>query len=336
MKKFNLFSYNPPKKGVSKNDERASVQTDFKGFFVMYGRKFWNLSNLNLLMAVYIVLLAAGMWVLAGIPAAFYSFLAVMVVLFGLFSVGTTYVTRGYVRGDPVYILSDFKYAVKNNWKQGILLGVIDFIVVFLLIFDISFWIGPIEIPLPVSEEIAETSANGAEPEVSETPEYIVDGENSNSENSIAEAENTAEPDETQTAEEQGTERSFFSSVSFYTSLLLLIIYLMMRNYIYIIAVTFKLSVFKILKNSFIFAFLGFKRNILAFAGILAAIAINTAIFVYLPMVGVMLPLLITTATCSFIGAYAAYPVIKKYMITPYYDDEEVSESYDKVFIDRE
>ena len=43
MKKFKLFSYEPPAKGVKKNDDRASVQTDFFGFFIMYGRKFWNL-----------------------------------------------------------------------------------------------------------------------------------------------------------------------------------------------------------------------------------------------------------------------------------------------------
>ena len=120
------------------------------------------------------------------------------------------------------------------------------------------------------------------------------------------EAENTAKTEETQ------PDRSFFASVSFYGCLFMLIIYLMMRNYIYLIAVTFKLSVFKILKNSFIFAFVGLKRNIMAFLGIIVVCGINLTIFIYLPMVGVVLPLIITSALCSFIGAYAAYPVIKK------------------------
>jgi len=34
-------------------------------------------------------------------------------------------------------------------------------------------------------------------------------------------------------------------------------------------------------------------------------------------------------------AAILAYPVIKKYMITPYYKDEEVYEEYDKIFEDR-
>ncbi len=321
MGKFNLFGYNPPKKGVSKKDERASVQTDFIGFFYMLGRKFWNISNLNLLMAIYIIFVVAGLWLLSGTTWAFYTFLAVSLLLFGLMSVGTTYIVRGYVRGDPVYILSDFKYAIKSNWKQGLVLGIIDFLVIYLLVFDIFFWIGPVEIPI-LPSEVQEQSI---ETELIENDEILIESTDVQD----IQKNNTD-------VQVQQPDRSFFASVSFYGCLFMLIIYLMMRNYIYIIAVTFKLSIFKILKNSFIFAFVGLKRNIMAFLGILVVCGINLTIFIYLPMVGVMLPLIITAALCSFIGAYAAYPVIKKYMITPYYDDEEVNEAYDKVFIDRE
>ena len=108
-----------------------------------------------------------------------------------------------------------------------------------------------------------------------------------------------------------------------------------MRNYMYLILVTFKLSIFKILKNSFIFAFLGIKRNLAALLGTVIVCFINVYLFVWLPLVGLTLPLIITTTTVFFIGAYAAYPVIKKYMITPYYKDEEVYEEYDKIFEDR-
>ena len=315
MGKFRLFTYNPPKKGVSKNDERASVQTDFVGFFYMLGRKFWNISNLNLLMGVYIIFVATGAWLLSGITWAFWAFIVLSAIMFGLLNVGATYVTRGYVRGDPVYILSDFKYAIKSNWKQGIVLGVIDILIIFLLVIDIFFWMGLLEIPESPSvtdEQIVESIETD-----------IVVGDSAVIENMEGET-NTK------------VERTFMQSVSFYGCLFLLIIYFMMRNYIYIIAVTFKLSLFKVLKNSFIFAFVGMKRNIMAFVGIFVACYINYLIFIYLPIVGVMLPLIITTALCSFIGAYAAYPVIKQFMITPYYDDEEVNESYDKVFIDRE
>lgn len=338
MGKFKLFSYNPPKKGVSKQDERASVQTDFMGFFYMLGRKFWNLSNLNLLMAVYIVVLIGGMWALSGIPWAFWTFLAVEAVLFGLMNVGTTYITRGYVRGDPVYILSDFKYALKQNWKQGIVLGLIDLLVVFLLVFDIFFWMGPIDLNVYLDrntktqvteDEVVLSENEDMSAEKNDGEQMVVvssDGSDISAEESISGEETATEP----------VKQSFLKSVSFYGCLALLLIYFMMRNYVYIIAVTFKLSIFKILKNSFIFAFVGLKRNIMAFLGILFVLAVNLTIFIYLPVIGIVFPLIITTSLCSFIGAYAAYPVIKKYMITPYYEDEEVNDAYDKVFVDRE
>lgn len=338
MGKFKLFSYNPPKKGVSKQDERASVQTDFMGFFYMLGRKFWNLSNLNLLMAVYIVVLIGGMWALSGIPWAFWTFLAVEAVLFGLLNVGTTYITRGYVRGDPVYILSDFKYALKQNWKQGILLGLIDLLVVFLLVFDIFFWMGPIDLNVYL-EQSDGTHITADDAVVSESNDLAAEINGEEHTIVVSSDEDNLNVEELPSNEDAVTEpqkQSFLQSVSFYGCLALLLIYFMMRNYVYIIAVTFKLSIFKILKNSFIFAFVGLKRNIMAVLGILFALAVNFTIFVYLPVIGIVFPLIITTSLCSFIGAYAAYPVIKKYMITPYYEDEEVNEAYDKVFVDRE
>ena len=333
MGKFKLFSYNPPKKGVSKNDERASVQTDFVGFFYMLGRKFWNISNMNLLMAVYILFVAAGFWLLSGIPWAFWLFALISLLLFGLVNAGTTYITRGYVRGDPVYILSDFKYALKNNWKQGIVLGIIDFLLVFILVFDIMFWMGPIDFSsyLMQPEEQQATEMLVEEENTEDLPNMSVQNDNM-SESSSVNNEETVDS----VSSAQSNEQSFFKSVSFYGCLFLLFIYFMMRNYIYLLAVTFKLSLFKILKNSFIFAFVGLKRNIMALIGIIVVCAINYFIFINLPVVGIVLPLIITVGLCSFIGAYASYPVIKKYMITPYYEEEEVNEAYDKIFVDRE
>ncbi len=318
MKKFNLFNYNPPKKGVQKTDERASVQTDFLGFFIMYGRKFWNISNLNLLIAVYILVIVFGFWQLSAYPVAFYIFLGICTVAFGLVNLSSTYVTRGYVRGDPVYILSDTKYSIKKNYKQGIILGIIDALVIVLLVFDIFFWSG-----LDMSK-FNEQAYNDVTIEQSVDGATISEQESREAENEIL----ASDSDENKSS-------SFINGVCYYSCIFLFIIYMFMRNYMYLLLVTFKLSIFKILKNSFIFAFLGIKRNILAAVGILAVCFINFYIFVYVPMVGIMLPLIITVASTTFIGSYAAYPVIKKYMITPYYKEEEEFETYDKVFEDR-
>ena len=58
---------------------------------------------------------------------------------FGFVNVGAAYVTRGIVMGDPVFPYSDFFYAIKRNWKQALIVGVIDAIVLGLLGFDLYY-----------------------------------------------------------------------------------------------------------------------------------------------------------------------------------------------------
>ena len=58
---------------------------------------------------------------------------------FGFVNVGAAYVTRGIVMGDPVFPYSDFFYAIKRNWRQGLIVGIIDFIVLALLGFDLYY-----------------------------------------------------------------------------------------------------------------------------------------------------------------------------------------------------
>ncbi len=55
---------------------------------------------------------------------------------FGFQMVGSTYIMRGLVRGDSVFIMSDYFYAIKKNWKQGLIMGVIDTGIIGLLVFD--------------------------------------------------------------------------------------------------------------------------------------------------------------------------------------------------------
>lgn len=58
---------------------------------------------------------------------------------FGFVNVGAAYVTRGIVMGDPVFPYSDFFYAIKRNWRQGLIVGIIDFIILALLGFDLYY-----------------------------------------------------------------------------------------------------------------------------------------------------------------------------------------------------
>ena len=63
-----------------------------------------------------------------------------LAITFGWFNVGAAYVLRGLFRGDPVFIWSDFFYAVKRNLKQGFFIGLLDFICIFVLISDFVFF----------------------------------------------------------------------------------------------------------------------------------------------------------------------------------------------------
>lgn len=127
----------------------------------------------------------------------------------------------------------------------------------------------------------------------------------------------------------------FATSVMFWIALMLGIIYIIMRFYMYIILVTFKLSIFKILKNSFIFSFLCIKRNIVGLLGVIAAVALNYFILAYFPPLGAIIPFIFTVSLLGFIGSYTAYPGIKKYMIDPYYTDEtDKNQDTEKIFSD--
>lgn len=100
----------------------------------------------------------------------------------------------------------------------------------------------------------------------------------------------------------------------------MLILYAMMRMYVYLMMITFDLSILKLIKNSIFFAILGIKRNIVALFGSVVAIMLTYALcVVYLP-IGICIPFMILFSATALMGAYAAYPKIKQIMIDPYYD----------------
>ena len=94
--------------------------------------------------------------------------------------------------------------------------------------------------------------------------------------------------------------------------------------------VTFNINLNKVFKNALIFTALGIKRNIMALLGLLVASAIAIVpIIIFLPMglgVAIVLPLIYYLGVCAFIYTYAAYPIIKKYMIDPVDKTEDLEE----------
>lgn len=69
---------------------------------------------------------------------------SVILILLGLFllltwgvqNAGSAYVLRGLFRGDAVFVFSDYFYGIRKNWKQALLLGTMDFVVLAILVID--------------------------------------------------------------------------------------------------------------------------------------------------------------------------------------------------------
>lgn len=190
----------------------------------------------------------------------FYGISLLTLFTFGLVNVGTAYILRNIAMGEPVFVWSDFWYAVKRNWRQALPFGMIDALINAILFYNVY---------------ITMTSAS-----------------------------------------------DFLTSMMFWANIVLIALYFFMRCYIYVQMVTFKLSVYKILKNSLIFSLLGFKRNLLALLGAIVAVLLELT-FLFglggiLMSLAVAMPLAIMFSTLAYMKVYASYFKIKEVMIEPY------------------
>ena len=318
-KRLRLIDFNRDGKGVSKNE--AQMKPGLKKFFISYKNNFGKLVSTNIIFVLgnfplfFLVAALAGvtkadafipfsdlfqnvngifkaggeltayklsLFALEGlqdqtlVPTAwtyvFYGISALSLFTFGPINASTAYILRNMVSGEPVFVWSDFKYALKRNLKQSIPFGMIDIGICALLLWNMYSNI---------------------------------------------------------------TAGSFLTSFFFWTNVVIFIFYFFMRYYMYVQMVTFKLTVFKMMKNSLIFSLIGFKRNIVALFGILFFIAIE--VLFLLGLGGVLVPLAIAAplaimfSTLAYMKVYASYYKIKEIMIDPYYEEhpEERPEAYE-------
>ena len=111
-------------------------------------------------------------------------------------------------------------------------------------------------------------------------------------------------------------------SIMFFMSLALAVLYYMMRHYIYLMLVTFDLSIFKMFKNALYFTVLWIKLNIMLILGTIVLAALEILLMmVYVPL-AVIIPFVILPSLVMMMGVYAAYPKIKEIMIDPYYEEQ--------------
>ena len=190
----------------------------------------------------------------------FYGISALTLFTFGIVNVGTAYALRNLAMGEPVFVWTDFIYAVKRNLKQAMIFGFIDVSVNALLLWNMYTM-------------IANTSA-------------------------------------------------FLASMLFWGNIIVFVLYFFMRPYIYVQIVTFKLSLFKIVKNALIFTLLGLKRNAAALLGTLLCLMLEIIFLagssgVLVPL-AIAAPLAILFAICAYMKVFAAYFKIKEIIIDPY------------------
>ena len=114
-------------------------------------------------------------------------------------------------------------------------------------------------------------------------------------------------------------------SFMYFLNFAMIVLYFFMRMYIYPMLITFDLSIFKMFKNAILFSILGIKRNLMCLLGTAIIVIINLGIYFALMPLGILLPVIVTVALLRYTSVYCAYPVIKKYMIDPYY--REVKET---------
>ena len=112
---FGLFNYEKEGPGISKNEPS---KRGFFRFFEFYFRNFWKLC----------------------VNSIVYSVISIPLLTSGLANVGITNIARSIARDKHSFGFSDFLDTIKKNWKQGLIVGIINMIFYALLIFDIIFF----------------------------------------------------------------------------------------------------------------------------------------------------------------------------------------------------
>lgn len=160
---FGLFDYTKEGPGVPKD---APPKSRFIVFFEVLGRKFWNIVKVNLLFGVFnipailFVLFFSMYYLQLLIPiesmtdpqSELYSylvggaiplliiFLCLPVITVGPAQAGMTYILRNYSREEHAFIWGDFKENALKNFKQGLIVGIINLIITVIVLLDIYIY----------------------------------------------------------------------------------------------------------------------------------------------------------------------------------------------------
>ncbi|RCX13836.1 putative membrane protein YesL [Anaerobacterium chartisolvens] len=153
---FGFFDYTKPGPGVPENGPpKARIVV----FFEIFTRKFWNLMKLNIMFFIFnIPALIAMLFI---VPQYYLNktfsedifvdfilkftvgaiFLCIPLITVGPAQAGFTYVLRNYAREEHAFLWGDFKEHAMKNFKQGLIVSLIDLLVVIVIGIDINIYI---------------------------------------------------------------------------------------------------------------------------------------------------------------------------------------------------
>lgn len=158
---FGFFDYTKPGPGVPKDGPpKARIVV----FFEIFQRKFWNLLKINIMFNIFnlpalIFGLFAALYLFPNIiPEAFkdsdalisdillkFILLSVLMcipmITVGPAQAGFTYILRNYAREEHAFIWGDFKDTALKNFKQSMIVSIINFFLTILMIWSIRAYI---------------------------------------------------------------------------------------------------------------------------------------------------------------------------------------------------
>ena len=79
---------------------------------------------------------------ITGLLATWLLIMVPCIAITGPFNAGVSYVLRNWARDEHSFVLSDFKDAVKDNWKQSLVISLIDGLMPFILFTGLRFYGG--------------------------------------------------------------------------------------------------------------------------------------------------------------------------------------------------
>jgi len=112
---FGLFNYDKVGPGIRKDAPQKRIPFVFIETFF---RNFWKFITVNLV----------------------YFIISIPMITNGLAMVGITHVVRNTARDKHSFGLSDFFETIKKNWKQALIVGIINTVATIAIIFDLTFF----------------------------------------------------------------------------------------------------------------------------------------------------------------------------------------------------